>query len=247
MMILIIMGLCALPLFILGLFMRKGKGLMLLAGYNTMSKPDRDKIDKKTLSKMAGNLLLRMSLELVMLGVTMYLGLTWAYIAFLIILLADPCVLAVKMSRKTKKTATSKTSRSVFIAISAVVCIAVAVMFIYGEKDPFVRFSDQSIQIDAMYGVNLSVTDITEITLIDQCMKDIGIGQRTNGYGGIGSTLKGHFYSEPLGDHLLFVKSESSPTIFIGREGTENIYISFSNAEKTKTIFAQLKAVMTSA
>lgn len=247
MLILIIMGLSALPLFILGLCMRKGKGLMLLAGYNTMPKAERDKIDKKALSIMAGNLLLRMSLELALMGLAIYLGFTWAFAAFLIILIADPCILAVRLSRKTKNVSTSKTSRIIIVGITAICIIAVALMFITGEDEPSVIISHDAIQIEAMYGVNLDVSEIRAITLIDSSMKDIGIGSRTNGYGGIGTTLRGHFHSDSLGDYLLFVKSDSSPTIFIECKSRENIYLSFSNAETTLSIFNELKEAVPTA
>ena len=47
-----------LMLVILGLVFRAGKGSFLIAGYNTASKEEKDKIDEKKLCKAVGNLFL---------------------------------------------------------------------------------------------------------------------------------------------------------------------------------------------
>ena len=244
MMILIIMGLCAVVLFILGLFMKKGKGLMLLAGYNTMPKAERDKIDKSVLSKIAGNLMLRLALAFALLGVTIYLGLTWATIVVLVIVIADPCVAAVRLSKKTPKATVFRSRGVIAITITVIVFAAVGVMFYYGEKEPVVRIADNKIQVEAMYGLDIDIPDIKAISLIEKSMKELGVDRRTNGYGGFGDTLKGHFNSDNLGDSLLFVKSGSSPTIWIAREGGEDVYISFGDAEKTKQLYEELIAAV---
>ena len=50
--VLIIFAACVAPVFIMGLFIRKGKGLMLLAGYNTMPPQEREKINKEQQEEM---------------------------------------------------------------------------------------------------------------------------------------------------------------------------------------------------
>lgn len=241
MMILIIMvGLCAAPLFIIGLFMKKGKGLMLLAGYNTMPEEERNKIDKRELSQRAGNLMLRMALAFALLGVTIYLGLIWATVVLLFVSIADPCVFTVRMYRKIPKVTASKSGMIIAVAITAIVFIAIGVMLYYGEKEPVVTVLNNRIQIEAMYGLDINFTDVTAISLIEKSMKDIGIGHRNNGYGGFGETLKGHFDSESLGNYLLYVKSKSSPTLWIEHDGKEDIYISFKDGEKTKALYQEL-------
>lgn len=241
---LIITGICAVLLLVLGLFIKKGKGLMFLAGYNTMPKEERDKVDKRELSKTAGNLLLRMAVALALLGVTIYFKLAWAAIVLLAVLIADPFISAIRMSRKTTKTQTSKNRIIIAILITAIVLIAVGIMFYFGEKEPEVSVSDNTIQIEAMYGLDINFSDVTAIALIEKSMQDIGVGHRNNGYGGFGETLKGHFDSDELGDYLLFVKSGSAPTIWIKRDGKEDVYISFSDREKTEALYQELKTAV---
>ncbi|EHQ89008.1 hypothetical protein DesyoDRAFT_1895 [Desulfosporosinus youngiae DSM 17734] len=75
-------------------------------------------------------------------------------------------------------------------------------------------------------------------------MVDLGAGRRTNGYGGFSESLKGHFDSPDLGKVLLFVKSGASPTLWIERESQEDIYLSFKDGEKTKSLYQELKGVV---
>lgn len=81
----------------------------------------------------------------------------------------------------------SKTPKAVIIAaisISAIIVIAVGVLFFYSEKEPEVIILDSGIQIKAIYGLKIDFSEISDISLIEKSMRDIGVGRRTNGYGG---------------------------------------------------------------
>ncbi len=138
---------------------------------------------------------------------------------------------------------TSKTPKAVIIAItsiSVIILIAVGAMFFYGEKDPDVSILDDRIQIKAMYGLSIGFSEIADISLIEKSMRDIGIGSRTNGYGGIGEALKGNFKSDTLGETLLFVQSKSSPTIKIERTDKKDVYISSRDSISTEQLYRRL-------
>ncbi|MDX9916605.1 MAG: hypothetical protein RBT15_01160 [Gudongella sp.] len=62
-----------------------------------------------------------------------------------------------------------------------------------------------------MYGQSIDFSEIAEVSLIDKSIRELGIGARTNGYGGFGGTLKGNFSSKTLGATLLFVQADSHP------------------------------------
>ena len=127
------------------------------------------------------------------------------------------------------------------VVITALIFIAVGVLFYHGEKDPDVTLLDDSVQIIAMYGLSIDFADITDVSLIKESMRDIGVGVRTNGYGGFGQSLKGHFLSDNTGETLLFVQSKSSPTIRIGRAGKNDVYISFKDSEETERLYSEIK------
>jgi len=138
------------------------------------------------------------------------------------------------------KTKTPKAVIITVISIAVMIFIALGAMFYCGEKDPDVNIFDDHIQISAMYGLDIDFSEIADISLIDKSMKDIGVGMRTNGYGGIGGTLKGNFKSDDIGETLLFVQSKSSPTIKIERIGRKEVYVSFKNSESTEKLYHEL-------
>ncbi|MBP1757045.1 MAG: hypothetical protein H6Q59_3443 [Firmicutes bacterium] len=144
---------------------------------------------------------------------------------------------------------TTKTPKAVVIAIIAfvgMVFVLIGIMSYYGSKDPIVNIRDNDIQIKAMYGLNIDLSEIAEISLIEKSMDDIGIGTRTNGYGGFGEALKGNFKSDIYGETLLFVQAHSSPTIKIDRINKKDIYVSFSNSEITKQLYSKLISTLPS-
>lgn len=115
-------------------------------------------------------------------------------------------------------------------------------MAYFGEKDAVVNIQNEQLQIQAMYGLDISFSDIENIAIIEESMSQIEPEMhRDNGYGGFGTTQKGHFSSEKLGKVLLFVSSDSSPTIWIECKENEDIYISFSDKEKTETLYDRMK------
>lgn len=138
-----------------------------------------------------------------------------------------------------------KTPKAVIIAIvsiSAIILITIGLLFYYGEKDPEANILDNCIQIKAMYGTDIYFSEITDISLIEKSMGDIGTGRRTNGYDGFGKALKGNFKSDTLGETLLFVQSKSVPTIKIEWADKKDVYISFRSEESTRLLYNRLKA-----
>lgn len=139
----------------------------------------------------------------------------------------------------------SDTSKAVIffiILLSAIIFITIGALFINGEKDANVSILDDRIQIKAMYGFDIYLSEVADISLLEKSMKEIGTGKRTNGYGGFGEALKGNFRSDTLGEIILFVQSKSSPTIKIERIGKKDVYISLSNGDSTIQLYRELIA-----
>lgn len=130
------------------------------------------------------------------------------------------------------------TLASVLITISAL--IVVGVMLVLGSADTKVNITDNSLDIKGMYGVSVQFLDIESVDLIESTMSQIGTGRRTNGFGGMGQSLKGHFKSEVNGDMLLFVQSRTAPTIAIKRVSGKDIYISFTDSDATRKLYTNL-------
>ncbi len=120
------------------------------------------------------------------------------------------------------------------------ILLACTIMLFYGFKETDVKLSDDQMQITGMYGLKIAFDEVESITLLEKSMNEIGVGTRTNGFGGFGSTLKGNFESASQGMYILFVNSSSSPTIRIERSAGVNVYISFNDGQKTEDLFSEL-------
>ncbi|HEY8419722.1 MAG TPA: hypothetical protein VIL03_04745 [Clostridia bacterium] len=132
--------------------------------------------------------------------------------------------------------------------IKPVILIIVLISFLgvmfWGSSDPEIIISKDSAVIKGMYGLEARFEDIEEITLIEKSMKEIGIGRRTNGFDGFGIALKGYFSSGELGDTILFVRPNSSPTIKIKRKTDKDIYISLKDSHKTRRLYENLRSAL---
>jgi len=144
--------------------------------------------------------------------------------------------------RKPKDLAT-KIVFGIVILISVSICTGIAIMIYQGERDPDIIIHNDTIEIRALYGLTISISDINEISLIDKSMRELGAGTRTNGYSSTGLALKGNFTSPHLGQILLFVYSTSSPTIKLTTINNPDIYISFRNNETTKELYQKLSTI----
>jgi len=244
----IIFGSVIALMIITGIFLLNGKGAFLIAGYNTMNKSEKVKYDEKAVCRFAGRLLIGLSVSFLLLPVGIYFETDWLMyigIAFILAGTIGAAVYANTGNRFMKdgvaaSAESKKTSKIIIIAVSvlsAIILIPMGVLLYQGGKDPGINIHADSIQIKSMYGLTVKFSDITEITLMEKSMNDIGPGSRINGYGGIGQALKGHFRSESTGETLLFVQSKSSPTIRIERSNGKDIYISFKDGEKTRRLY----------
>ena len=133
--------------------------------------------------------------------------------------------------------------------VATVMFLALIGLFLFmvfsGVEEPAVTVADGTIMIDVKYGVSFPVSEVAQVTLLPQSMDEIGVGERTNGYGGFDTTRLGHFRSDALGDYLLYAKIDASPTIWIDRAGSaEDVYLSFEDSAKTEAVFAELAAVV---
>jgi len=252
----IITAAIAVPLIILAVFLFNGKGAFLIAGYNTMSSDKRASYNKLALCRAVGTLLLILSALMFLFPLAMQLDAMWLFwVAFaLFMIVTFGFVLYTNISKKFRVVAApgvrmpltqgKKVGIAISVGLTVLLLIGLGFMFYYGEKDPVITVHRDSVQISAMYGLTVNFTDISDVLLIEDSMRDIGVGTRTNGYSGAGHALKGNFRSSSQGQVLLFVYASSSPTIQITRSGGVDIFISFRDNETTRNIYTELAAAI---
>ena len=119
-------------------------------------------------------------------------------------------------------------------------------MTFQGESDPRVSIVNDSVRIRSLYGTDINFASIADITLVPKSMREIGIGTRTNGYATSGQALKGTFHSLERGSQLLFVFSNSSPTIHIEIIRGIDVFISFRDSERTEAVYHMISSALAS-
>ncbi len=73
------------PLIIMSVFLLKGRGAFLIAGYNTLPKSEQAKYDSKAMCKFVGKILLPIGILTPLLPVGLMLGFGWAGIVFAVV------------------------------------------------------------------------------------------------------------------------------------------------------------------
>ena len=247
--ILIIGIIVIIPLLVMAVFLLQGKGAFLIAGYNTMGKERRAQYDKKALCRFTGKLLIVICVCFAVTFIGSHLEAAWLTvlgIALILVVITIGMIYANTGGRFKLKDAvfvpdSSKGKRKAVIIIScavvALVTVGLVVMIVAAEREPQVDIGADSLRIRALYGLRVDFAEIESIELLDQSMRQIGIGRRTNGYNG--GALRGHFTSG-----LLFVRPHSSPTLRITRHNASDIFISFADASLTYALYGELTAAV---
>jgi hypothetical protein len=236
-----------------------GKGAFLIAGYNTMSAQEKATYDEKALCRSMGKLLIAFTLVIALVFVALLIEQSWLLyggIALSVVLPLGYVVYvntgnrfrkapgvgsaALPESSGTKPLA-KRVTTIVAVAVTVATVLAVGIGLFLGSKEPVVTVLDDGVQIEGMYGLTIEFAEMSETTLLEKRMRDMDVGSRTNGYAGSG-ILKGHFRSDTLGETLLFVDAKTAPTIWIKRQGQEDVYISFRDSEKTQRLYQEMVA-----
>ena len=251
--IFIVFGAVIALLVVMAIFLLCGKGAFLIAGYNTMPSAKKARYDEKALCRCTGWLLLALSACFALIQFGVHFGLLWLGYAGMALTLAVTLGFLVyaNTGRRFLKpegeidddAPVTKTHPAVIIATTSVVAIALigaCALTFSGAKDPVVNIHGSGIEIKGMYGLDIAFTEIADISLLEQSMSNISVGARTNGYGGFGQALKGHFRLSDGSNALLFVQADTSPTIRIAREGKPPVYLSLRDGEATKSLYDEM-------
>jgi len=253
----IIIGAVVVPLMIAAMFLLQGKGSFLISGFNMMSPQEKATYDTEALCRTTGKFLIGLSGLMLLLPVSLYFNsMTLFYIVFAVIMafsigyaiyantgnrfrVAD--FVATPAARK-PMSRVKKATIFFAIIVSISLCGGLVYMFVAGEAEPVVTVHSDSIEISGMYGLVIPFDNISDIWLFHKSMREIGIGSRMNGFGG--NALKGHFRSDELGAHRLFVFPDSPSTIQIIRHRGEAIYFSFNTNLKTVALYNEILAAL---
>jgi len=129
------------------------------------------------------------------------------------------------------------------IVLVAIVAVFFAIIFL-GADETKVNVLDDRVQIKGIYGVEFYLSEISGLNMIEKSMDEIGAGENINSYSVTNGYVRGRFNKPGLGEILLFVEPKIAPTLWIERDGGEDIFISYKDGQKTELVYREiLKAI----
>jgi len=252
----VIMFACVAPMWIMAYFLLQGRGAWMISGYNMMSNKEKALYDERALCRYSGKMLIAIGLGMALMGAGMLnyelnTALFYSGLVITLVVSLGGCIPMFTMRRFLRRDVTAgelvtaragrKTSKAMIVVTVAIMVLTlggVGAMFVAGEREAVVTVGADSVHISGMYGTTISLTNIAEVTLIEDTARGIGLGTRRNGYAR-GNTLKGHFRAG-----LVFADASSAPTIVISRTHAPDVIISHRDSEATRALYRELAGAL---
>ena len=114
--------------------------------------------------------------------------------------------------------------------------IIIAVFLFFSANILNIKYDNEKIKISGLYGANIKVSDMEEITLKDTMPKIIK-GINTLSFGN--TVKKGYFKLEDNKCAQLYIYNENGPFIYF-KVKAKSYYINLENSEDTKELYYQI-------
>ena len=217
-------------LFLIGAGLLVVKYPMLISGYNTMPKADREKIDIRPYSIFMRKVFVVMGIIIITGGFLLRLidQRSWFSVLGFVTIITG-CGLLIREGRRlTKNIQTSKYQKWSFRI--AIVITLLVFLFVFNIGLPAkIEVKDNTFVIHNSYGMRIPTDSITDVEITDELPT---ITTRSNGLG-FGNYQKGYFRTKEFGTVMLFfhsghgpylvIKSTTKPPVFINRNTKEEI------------------------
>lgn len=237
-------------LFVLSIILLSGRGSWLIAGYNTMSKEQQNKYDRKKLTRATGMLLIITSIAILSLGLSLINALI-----FIIVVLVSVIITIIYTNKyclnsdsdnevidliidKGKGSWLNNNKNMIGIGSAIIILLLVGISMYISSKPPVYAIDKGTFVISTQYGKNVELSEIRSV----QLTADLPVIQtKINGLG-LGSILKGEFSSD-IGNVTLYIDTSKPPFIYI-KTTTELIILNDQSKSKTEALFDELNSDM---
>lgn len=227
---------------VLGVMIKHFKWHWLIAGYNTMSKEQKKKVDIEGLSKLMGNYCFAMSGALIILGLLNHWGFNWAVWVFVALILIGTLWLLVSAQKfdgnAVNEDGTLKEKTKLILGGLFAFFLAIGVFIFISSLAPEINVSQKQVEVSGTYGVVIPTEDITALSLEESLPK---VQRKINGINA-GNTLKGHFQLQDIGRARLAIQQNKPPFIVIKTKSKEIIIVNAPDAEKTREFFQRINS-----
>lgn len=208
---------------------------MLIAGYNTLTKKEKENIDIKGLSTFVCYSLVGMGIvPLLVYYICLGIGhADWAGLSLLIPLAYIPYFIyrASQFDHNPPKK-----SRRYVISFSILTVVLVAVLMFHGMNPSTLRIENGKLIFTGMFGTSRSLSDFTGVYLTDSLPE---VSLRLNGLS-VGKVNKGYFKLTKGGSCMMYLSS-SKPYIVFSEKSGRDIFYNSKDSVATLQIYRDMK------
>ena len=227
----------------IGLAVHVGRWYFLIAGYNTMSKEKKAKVNTAALGRLMGIYAYINGGLFIGTGILYAFGLRPGMTPIIAFFIATTMYMLIKAQKydgnifdETGKLRKGAGKQLVLpIGVVSVALILVVVMMFFSFQATKVTFVEAGLQVHGLYGEVYTWDCVEEVRLMEELPTLV---MRTNG-SALGSHLKGHFQAEGLGPVKLFVNTQKPPFIYLYTTGKIAI-LNMETAEQTVTTYDRI-------
>lgn len=243
----IIMYILAGLMFILSIMLLSGRGSWLIAGYNTMSKQEQNKYDRKKLTRATGMMLIITSIAMLALGFSLINAIVFLIVIFVSVIITiiytniyclkpDPDREVTDLIIDKRKSSLLDKRTMIGVGFAIIVALLVGISMYFSSKPPVYVISNGTLVISTQYGQGVNLSEIRSVKL----KNDLPVIQsKINGLG-LGSIEKGKFSSD-IGNVTLYIDTSKPPFIYINT-ASELIILNDQSKSKTEALFNKLNS-----
>lgn len=242
----IVMYILAGLMFVLSIILLSGRGSWLIAGYNTMSKEEQNKYDRKKLTRATGMMLIIISIAMLALSFSLINAIFFSIVIFvsaiiMIIYTNKYCLIPNADNEVTDLFNKGKSSllnikTGIGIGLAIIVALLVGISMYFSSKPPVYSISNGTLVISTQFGENVNLLEVQSV----QLKNDLPVIQsKINGLG-LGSIEKGKFSSD-IGNVTLYIDTSKPPFIYI-KTTSELIILNDQSKSETEALFDELNS-----
>lgn len=226
-----------LGLFFIGLGFLVAKFPMLISGYNTLPKKEREKIDIRPHALFMRKTMVIMGLIIIAGALFFHLiGLKdWMFIVMLVTLIVGTGFMVLRGYKFLKNTNSKIQKWSFRIAVGIILLMIICLIDTGRAAD--IEVKDNTFIVQGAYGVKIPLDSITDVKITDQAVHTTS---KSNGLG-FWKYQKGYFQAKEYGGVLLFLHSGHGPYLVIHSTVKRPIIINRDTKEEIEAIYSTLK------
>ena len=228
---------------LVGIAVHVFKWYFLIAGYNTMPKEKKEKVNVKALGKLMGIYAYANGIVFFVMGILYALDIKISMTPAFVFMGISTVYMLIKAQKydgnlfdeKGKPQKDAGKQLAVPIIITLVTFLAVGILMFFSAQPTKISFLEEGLKVHSMYGEIYAWESIEEIELLETLPN---IEMRTNG-SGLGSHLKGNFRTTEFGAVKLFVNAKKPPFIYFESNGKITIF-NLADAQKTEEAYEEI-------